>query len=855
MCILRGAPVTFGARPKLRTARNAQANPLAVPAYSTVFMPRPLPHDASSRPHDDDDAPARPASGGAPATADADEVSLHEVFERLLHGRWTILLMFMAFVATATAVTAFQAPVYESSTLIRIEDDESGAAQLQNLMGLGGKKKVEDEVEVLKSRTIAEAVVMRLLAQGNARQFPVLRAHPDSTAPDIGELVERLQQEYLQVRPLGRDMSFVTVAVTSTSPAEAAFIANAYADTYLAFNRSASQQQSTASVRFLEDQAGRIDSTLRGVEQEYRDFATGERAVAPELEAAQIFEQASTLRQRQTELATRIAGNERELAAYEAELGRLSPGIARRIASIDDRVIEVTREDLARARASMEPYYARNPELRATPDRVLATLAPADRERISTQMRLIDNLDRELTTRSQQYVDQLVRQDGLALSAPTIPAAGQSSAEQLLRPLQEVSSRILAMRAELSGLRASLGIVNQNIGQTESALSRIPQQRVLLERLTRNMDMTQETYGQIVKRLNESKIARESQLGYASVIDPAVVAKTPISPRVPLNLMLGALLGLLSGIGLVFVGGAFDTRVRRPEDLRRMGLPLLSVIPDMQRVIARDFGGQDRITVDGHSYSTRLLALLNPASPVTEGYRRLRTNVQFADPDNPPRVILFTSALPGEGKSVTALNLAATLAQFGHRVAYVDADLRRPAGHVMMGLVSEPGVSDLLFGTTLPDFEVFATPADDLYVSPAGSKVANPAEVLASRRMGDLLAALRKEFRYVIVDSPPVMVVSDTLVLSTMVDGVVLVCATDETIRRNVAHSIESVREVGGHVLGVVLNRYDARQVGTYSYDYYYSEYAYSADPGAESAAASAGSGRSGTHLTRADAP
>lgn len=785
---------------------------------------------AHARPIGGDGLAAPAAAPPTPPETDEADVSLRDLFQGLLKDKWIILGVFLAALTAATLLTYFQAPRYEATSLIYV-DSKGSSPQLGDMLGLDmGENSVDNEVEILRSRSIAEAVAIRLLALPTPRARPSVLV-PESDEPPLtkDQVIERLREFYVTVRPVGREVDMVNVVVESTQPAEAALIANLYAEEYTDYNRRLSRQRFSASRAFLDEQVERFDSTLRTAEEDYNSFATGARAVAPDLEAEQLYTQITEMQRRQAELEIQAATSRREVSGYEAELRRLSPGLVDRIASLDDEVIAQSKTQVAGARAQLETIYATNPDVRDNPE-ALAGLSATSRKRITDLQAQIAALTAEIDERSARVVEGIVRGDGLALSGPSSRVPGVSASDQQLAPLQEISGRIITKRVELGGVEAALGIVRSNIAASTSALGGIPGQRVLLERLSRNLSSTQETYVEILKQLNEARIAEESELGYVTVVDRAVPPVEPVSPRVPLNLLLGALLGLLGGVGLVLARNAFDNRVRRPDDVRKLGLPVLTVVPDMRPMLQKEFEGRERITVDGQTYATSLVAILNPISPVAESYRRLRTNLQFSDPDHPAQVIVFTSPGPGEGKSVTAMNLAAAIAQGGRTVIYVDADLRRPVGHKMMSVAREPGLTDALFGGQGDDFDAYATAVDDLYLMPAGAKVANPAEVLGSQRMKELVAALRRRFDYVVIDTPPVLAVSDSVVVATIADAAVLVCSAGETTLPVLGRSVEALRDVGAPLAGVVLNRFNERRDGGYGYGYSYA-YAYGETP------------------------
>ena len=756
-----------------------------------------------------------------------------EILQVLIKGKWVLLICFMMCLLAGAFYTLRKPHQFQTQSTLLI-DKSSSAPQITDILGLnGGRGGVGNDVEILRSRAIAQQVAQQVMAllPTDPRVRTLLAPNEDKTPASLETVVDRLMTGgRVQVKPRGKDVDLIDVAVTSTSPAEAALVANLYAETYVDYSRKLSRGHYTATREFLGNQVDRIDTTLRSAENRLVDYATGTAAgataVDPQIEAQQALALKGQLEARRVELEIEAASIERQLGAYETELRRLSPGIADRIASSDDVAITEYKRRLAEARAELEDYYARNPQLRA-----LATL-PADAAYDDVR-RLRDQIsayNAEINRRSEHLVSEIVGSSGLALSAPSGSVPSSTPSGEQLRPLQELSRQIIAQRAQLGGIQASLGIVRGRLAEGEAMLDQLPGQSVLLDRLKRELGVSQEAYVDLVRRYNEARIAEQSQLGYVTIVDQAPRPTEAESPVVLLNLLVSSLIGLLLGVAIALGRYATDTKIRRPEDVRRMGGTLLALVPDMRKLLLQDFGGRDTVTVEGHRFATSLVTVLNPSSPIADNFRRLRTNLQFLDPDNPPRVLAVSSPGPGEGKSVTALNLAVAIAQAGHRVAYVDADLRRPVGHKMIGVPREPGLSDLLFEGYVGDFEAFVSPIDDLYIVPAGSKVANPSEVLASNRMQEVVNALRDVFEYVVVDTAPVLVVTDALTIGNMVDAVVLVCSANETPRMVLERSLESLHSVGAKVAGIVLNRYDPQSAyGGYAYAYAYGYgYAYS---------------------------
>ena len=330
--------------------------------------------------------------------------------------------------------------------------------------------------------------------------------------------------------------------------------------------------------------------------------------------------------------------------------------------------------------------------------------------------------------------------------------------------------------------------------------------------------------------LQEARLAESAELGYAEIIRAADVPGSPVGPNRPRTTLLGLLVGLGIGIALAVGRAHLDQAIRRPAQIRELGHPLLSVIPDVEDLIREDFGGAETVEVDGRQVDTRLVTLLNPMSTAAEAFRGLRTSVQFSRPDAVIETILVTSASPGEGKSTVAANLAVVMAQSGRRTLLIDADLRRPRVDKVFGMARSPGLTDYLTGNrTSRDLTV----ADDLDVLPAGAVVPNPAEHLGSKSLRELLGVFRESYDIVIVDAPPVMAATDPVLLSTQVDATIIVSSAGKTKDFELAHAVEEIQNVGGQVIGVVLNRFDVSKEYGYRYQYAYrygSKYTYGHD-------------------------
>jgi tyrosine-protein kinase Etk/Wzc len=298
-----------------------------------------------------------------------------------------------------------------------------------------------------------------------------------------------------------------------------------------------------------------------------------------------------------------------------------------------------------------------------------------------------------------------------------------------------------------------------------------------------------------------------------------------------LSLLLGGLVGVSLGVGAAFGREHMDTSVHSREDLHRIsgGAPVLGTIPRITQVAGAN-GGSRRIPGTAPALQSRLVAGRDPRNPATEAYRSLRTNIVFSRPERAPKTLVFTSPTPGDGKSTSATNLAITLAQQDLKVLLVDADMRRGVMHEVFGKAREPGLSNVLLGTDDVEDAKHRVQFDDgvaLDVLSMGTVPPNPAELLASTRMGDLVRKLEAKYDAVIFDAPPLTAVTDAALLGTHADGVILVARAGVTERGAVSYSMDQLNAVRAPILGVVLNDIDIRKdryyggYGAASYRYY----------------------------------
>jgi polysaccharide biosynthesis transport protein len=344
--------------------------------------------------------------------------------------------------------------------------------------------------------------------------------------------------------------------------------------------------------------------------------------------------------------------------------------------------------------------------------------------------------------------------------------------------------------------------------------------------LAREVDTNRQLYDSTLQRMKEMGVAAELRASNVSIIDKAEVPRQPSSPKVRKNLLLGVFLGLIGGVGLACLREYLDDTLKTAEEVERyLGLPNLAVVPDFLALsrrgqVLRTFPSVCR-QIPGAPAADRDLILAQRAfSAMIEAYGNLRTAILLSRAEKSPKLVLFTSAMHGEGKTTTVANTALVFAQLGGNVLIIDADLRHSHCHKVLGLEHGPGLTELLTGLReLPEL-IRQTHIERLFLLDSGSMSPDPAELLGSQNMRDVLAALRERFDYILIDAPPIIPVSDAMLLSTMVDGVVLLVGAQTTPKQLVWEARMRLSYARAGILGAALNRVNVG-LGHYRYDYW----------------------------------
>ncbi|HVE77909.1 MAG TPA: polysaccharide biosynthesis tyrosine autokinase [Gemmatimonadaceae bacterium] len=739
--------------------------------------------------------------------------------------RWWVVLAVAALVTAIGTWRTFRQPrIYRSTATVKFQPAVAPIAGVQTPTGRPDFRvdPLLSEQELIRSSSVASRVVGKLGLQvqlelpSGVQRSAVLDGPPIVEGARPGQYALRFGDAAYELRSGGRVIARASYGDTLYAPglrlvvgnrprlsAREVALAVAAGDAVAAGVRSTLSTRARPQTDIIEIAYESTDPELaaavaNAAAQAYAEFSSESQRTAArgktEFIRGSLAEQEARLAERQD--ALRAFKVREGITDVKVEQGRLAAAIdhfeSERQQVIADRAVYETLLGKITAADTADEELQRLVGTRAVTDNKLVS------DLYTVWFELLSTRDEAITTR------------GLLPRHPDVQAI-DVRIRRTKSQLREASGLYLA---NLNSRHQTLATA---IGNLRRQSERYPPLEAEQAKLEADVRTAQRLYDDLQSQLQLSRISESAEGGSVRLIDAAEVPSFAVLPLRRRAMMLAAILGLALGLGLAVLLDRLDTSVRSPDELvQRLDLNVLGMVP-MIRLNGRRPGG---------AVGERLVTHFDPRSPVAEAYRSLRTNLAFARAASRLHTIVLTSPGPSDGKSTTAANLAITFAQQGQRTLVVDADLRRAVLDKSFGVPRSPGLTEVLVGdVALPD-AVSKTEVDNLFVLPSGRMPPNPAELLGSAEMQRVLGEAKDRFDVVLFDSPPLLAVTDAAILSTMVDGTLLVVRMGETAREAVRRAVGQLRAVRGRLLGAVLNDVDFRKGSAYGqYGYYY--YAY----------------------------
>lgn len=712
----------------------------------------------------------------------------------------TIVIVFFILFTTVLIATLKQKPVYRAQALLEIQKENPDIPTIKDLYEL---EEVSDaylrtQYSILTSESLARRVIDQLhleaFSEFNSPPWwrPWSKAKKTSPAqtfaigpmPQAGdrEIAQRVLERFqdrLTIDPISRSR-LVTIRFDARDPDVAARVVNALAADYVDQSLEARWQATQKASDWLSRQLVGMKAKLEKSEDELQSYARRNGLVFLETDKGASQNVANERLQQVQEQLTKVQAERYEKEALyrlvlTGESGAL-PGVFQNklLQDLSERLAELKREH-AQLSTTFNPDYPRVKEIQSQ----------------------IDDIETSLRDERKRAADSIVNDYSAAVHR-----------ENLLQQALEEQKKEVNLVAEKS--------VQYNI-------------------LKREVDSNKQLYEGLLQRLKEAGISASLKASNIRIVDSAEPPAKPFKPRTPLNLALAMFFGLGLGICAALFQERMDDTLKGDDDVERLvGIPSLALIPIVppldgdQHGIHRFLPGDKALMLkgngaNGNSRSSwhRIDIDRTQHSPLVESFRSLRTSVLLSTPDRPPNSLLVTSAQPADGKTTVASNLAISLAQLGHRVLLVDADLRVPSLHKLFGITGSLGLVSYLTGQK--DWRTAVRPSGSpgLDVLVCGPVPPNPSELLSSQSMGALIRSAIAEYRFVILDSSPMLALADSRILAPLVNGVLLVVKCGTTSRDHLQHAQSGIRSVDGNLIGVVLNNVDIRTNGYYNYGPY----------------------------------
>ena len=711
------------------------------------------------------------------------EPHLYDYLLILRKHQWLILSFLLAVVTIVSIATFRMQPVYTTTARIEIDRENTSVLPFQGVDSYDLMMDMDNYIETQSRILTSETLALHTIRNSGLIPHAEMQGAPASEAITSGSLANHKRPPELGAFLASLSVKRVPqsrlldVSFESTDPLLAAQILNAHIQNFMEENFRSRYDTTAKATLWLTDQL--------------------------------------------SELKVKVQNSEDARLAYERQ---------HQIWELDDRQNITTQRlnDL-----NKEVTEAQSERMRKE---ALYEFAKAGNIDVVPQLREHSTLQELIKRHSDIYTHYL---DALNQYGPNFPKVQREQAQlkEIENLMDDEKRNILeALGNDYNAARQREGLLNEALNDQKTEVNLMAQSMVEYNILKRDAEANKTMYIGLLTKLKEANISAGLKSSNIRVVDPAMVPSYPSRPAKARNIGLSFLVGLVGGIGLALLREYLDNTVKTPDDIENLvRLPALAVVPAFTS--ENGTGRRGRFTtgssLNGHETRIELVAQHLPKSQMSEAFRALRTSILLSQADHPPQVILVTSALPREGKTTAAANLAVTLAQLGDRTLLIDADLRKPGVGRLLNMTDGKyaGLSSYLAGVS--SLELVAVPhpvIPNLVAIPTGPLPPNPADLLSSHKLTDALRELRGQYKFIVIDSPPIMAATDAVILSVLADGVLLVVRSGETPKEAFTRARDLLTSVKCHLLGVVLNAVDS-SAPDYYYSYRYYPYSYGYGP------------------------
>jgi capsular exopolysaccharide synthesis family protein len=759
-------------------------------------------------------------------TSRDDEIDIQEIWRILRSFRKSIIIIFSVVVTITLYLSLTTHPIYQATTVVMIKEGDSDPSSFVFDFGMSSsKQRLQNEIEILNSYYLHNLVVQTLIEEGDADQLALFGTKYirkryrlfDSFMRWVGQLEEsQINPQLLdygqRIKVVGklrkstsirkvRDADVLKIGVSSTDSSDAVFLANNISNTYQNLDLAGGQGELHFVLSFLDSQIVKYENRLAVIEEEMKNFKSSSQIYSLDGSAELLL---------------------KDLTVYES------------IYYTNIAELQVASERVKYLRSQLsESEQALIDEITNTNNPMIVALRGkiAELEAQKVQQMVDEGWD-EQALQARDFNRRISEMKGKLTSITESLILSGWSEEDPFAASQEIFNKIVEQEVEVHAVGSRASEYKKLVNKMSERLTDLPSQTLQYARLERELKLNENLYLTMKQKYEESRITEAGRRGKVHILDPALIA-IKVKPNKKMNLLLGMFIGAALGVGYAFFREFLDNTIKSVEQLERKGLTVLGIIPDMHHQSGLlTIKKNQKPSKGGTDFKRRLITYEDPKSPISESYRSLRTNISYASADQKIKSILVSSPQPGEGKSTTVANLAIAFAQLRKRTLLIDADLRKPVQHNVFDLERGPGLAEYLIGE-VEEFSniVHPTKVENLYMVTAGGLPPNPSELLGSKRMGDLVERLEQEWDIILFDSPPIVAVTDSSMISAEIDALVMVVKAGQTDRSAVDRALDAMANVKSPLIGAVLNGANPETLaGKYSYYYSYYNYYYSSD-------------------------
>lgn len=705
-------------------------------------------------------------------------------------------------------IAANMTPIYQSKGSLLITTDTGpqliSGGGLSSLMssafGFGGSSSIKNALAILQSRSMSLAIADSLLEERymkNGKLFPVLyNSYPNDSTVALKDTVASRLREHLIFKRIDTGTDLITIVYESPSPWAAAHVVNVTMDVYTQFTAKRKRSEASAGVQFLKQERSRIRDSLYQAEEALRKFMNKTGLLQVDTQTEELIKQSVSLKAKLYEIKAKLKAAKSAITKYEQKLNEIKPGLAKQLASATTSNMKRLQVQLAELKFKKTRLLARNPGLRKQVP-VPHNLARLNRK-INDYEQKIENLIQKLVIKGNQY---------LSFLAP----------DMVTKNIAEINKNLIRLRVEKQQYKAQINVLNERIAKVEQFFNQLPDNMIKLARLKREVKLNEKIYATITQQYAETKLLEQTQFGSATPIDTGYIPDKPAKPHTLLFILIGFILGGIGSIGFVLVRDTLNDKIDGIAKMHRLSEPLLAVIPQLDDYVKEHHSGKKKVTVQDKQISTKLVTVLDRTSIISESFRKLQNRLIYAHFDRQQKSVAFTGADHGAGKATTIANLGVVLAKAGFKVAIVEADLQQTTIHDFFGMERSPGITEMLFDDLMLNDAIKETVVPGLSILTAGRSPSNSSTVMQSKPFLQTIEKLKKTFDYVLVDTPPFGITTDSSALIRQTDGVVVTAQFKRTTEAQLDRTLEELYRIKAPILGTVLTGFDYKHSSDYS--------------------------------------